>query len=116
MEGNITEVSVLQLLSTLDFTRESLTVPESLMKVTDVFVHQKQRNLSVVKVDYRIVGECPIYHVYAGVSPQFGVADVEIKVPTVEKNTKLKGSPFKGWSRLVYSHTYYAYCQEFPPC
>ena len=30
--------------------------------------------------------------------------------------TELKRSPFKAWSRLVYSHTCYAYCQGFLPC
>ena len=42
-------------------------------------------------------------------------ADAEIKVPFVE-NTELKGSPFKAWSRSVYSHVCYAYCQEYLPC
>ena len=28
---------------------------------------------------------------------------------------QLKHSPFKAWSRSVYSHTCYAYCQEFLP-
>ena len=44
--------------------------------------------------------------------PQWGDADAEIKVPSGE-NTELKRSPFKDWSRSVYSHTYYAYCQGF---
>ena len=43
-------------------------------------------------------------------SPQWGAADAEIKVPYVE-NTEHKGSPFKAWSRSVYSHTRYAYYQ-----
>ena len=30
-----------------------------------------------------------------------------------DENTELKGSPFKAWSRSVYSHTCYAYCQGF---
>ena len=42
---------------------------------------------------------------------QWGAADAEIKVPSGE-NTLL---PFKVWSRSVYSHTCYAYCQEFLP-
>ena len=41
---------------------------------------------------------------------QWGAADAEIKVPSGE-NTDLKRSPFKTWSRSVYSHTCYAYCQ-----
>ena len=45
-------------------------------------------------------------------APQWGAADAEIKVPSGE-NTELKRSPFKAWSRLVYSHTCYAYCQGF---
>ena len=47
-------------------------------------------------------------------SPQWGAADAEIKVPSGE-NTEIKRSPFKVWSRSVYSHTCYAYCQEFLP-
>ena len=47
--------------------------------------------------------------------PRWGAADAEIKVPPGE-NTELKRSPFKAWSRSVYSHTCYAYCQEFLPC
>ena len=47
--------------------------------------------------------------------PQRGAVDAEIKVPFGE-NTELKRSPFQGWSRSVYSHTYYAYCQGFLPC
>ena len=47
-------------------------------------------------------------------TPQWGAADAEIKVPSGE-NTELKRSPFKAWSRSVYSHTCYAYCQELLP-
>ena len=39
----------------------------------------------------------------------------KIKVP-FGVNTELKRSPFKAWSRSIYSHTCYAYCQEFLPC
>ena len=49
------------------------------------------------------------------VNPQWGAADAEIKVPSGE-NTELKRSPFQAWSRSVYSHTCYAYCQGFLPC
>ena len=49
------------------------------------------------------------------ISTQWGAADAEIKVPSVE-NTDLKRSLFKAWSRSVYSHTCYAYCQEILPC
>ena len=45
----------------------------------------------------------------------WGAAKSEIEVPSAE-NTELKGSPFKTWSRLVYSHTCYAYFQGFLPC
>ena len=48
-------------------------------------------------------------------APQWGAADAEIKVPSGE-NTELKHSPFIAWSRSVYSHTCYAYCQGFLPC
>ena len=47
--------------------------------------------------------------------PQWGAADKEIKVPSGE-NTELKRSPFTAWSRSVYSHACYAYCQGFLPC
>ena len=47
--------------------------------------------------------------------PQWGAADAEIKVPSGE-NTELKRSPFQAWSRSVYSHTCYAYCQGFLSC
>ena len=50
----------------------------------------------------------------SAVSPQWGVADAEIKVPSGE-NIELKRSPIKAWSRSVYSHTCYAYCKDFLP-
>ena len=50
-----------------------------------------------------------------GGDPQWGAADAEIKVPSGE-NTELKRSPFQAWSRSVYSHTWYAYCQGVLPC
>ena len=48
-------------------------------------------------------------------APQWGAADAEIKVPSGE-TTELKRSHFKAWSRSVYRHTCYAYCQGFLPC
>ena len=48
-------------------------------------------------------------------SPQWGAADAEIKVLSGE-NTELKRSPFKAWSKSVYSQTCYAYCQGFLSC
>ena len=48
-------------------------------------------------------------------TPQWGAADAEIKAPSGE-NTELKCSPFEAWSRSVYSHTCYTYCQGFIPC
>ena len=48
------------------------------------------------------------------ISAQWGAADAEIKVPSGE-NTELKRSPFKAWSRPLYSHTCYTYCQGFLP-
>ena len=47
--------------------------------------------------------------------PQWGAADAEIKVPSVE-NTELEGSPFKAWGRSIYSHACYAYSQECLLC
>ena len=46
---------------------------------------------------------------------QWGAADAEIKVPSGE-NTELKRSPFQAWSKSVYSHACYVYCQGFLPC
>ena len=48
-------------------------------------------------------------------NPQWGAVDAEIKVPPGE-NTELERSLFDAWSRSVYSHTCYAYCQAFLPC
>ena len=47
-------------------------------------------------------------------TPQWGAADAEIKVPSGE-NTEFERSPFIAWSRSIYSHTCYAYCQGFLP-
>ena len=52
---------------------------------------------------------------YPCATPQWGAADTEIKFPSGE-NTELKRFPFKAWSRSIYSHTCYAYCQGFFPC
>ena len=52
--------------------------------------------------------------VFASAS-QWGAADAEIKVPSGE-NTDLQRSPFKAWSKSVYSHTCYAYRQGFLSC
>ena len=48
-------------------------------------------------------------------APKWGAANAEIKVLSGE-NTELKRSPYKAWSRSVYSHACYDYCQEFLPC
>ena len=47
--------------------------------------------------------------------PQWGATDAEIKVPS-DESTELKGSPFIAWSRSVYCHACYTYCQGFLPC
>ena len=47
--------------------------------------------------------------------PRLGPADAEIKAPSGE-NTELRRSPFRAWSRSVYSHKCYAYCQGSLPC
>ena len=57
---------------------------------------------------------CCCFH-FVVLSPQWGTADAEIKVPSGE-NTELKRSPFQAWSRSVYNHTCYAYCQGVLPC
>ena len=46
---------------------------------------------------------------------QWRAVDAEIKVPSGE-NTELKRSPFKAWSRSVYSYIFYAYREGFLPC
>ena len=46
---------------------------------------------------------------------QWGTTDAKNKDPCVE-NPELKGSPFKAWSRSVFSQACYAYCKEFLPC
>ena len=53
-------------------------------------------------------------HFSFATSPQWGVEDAEVKVIS-DENTELKRSPFKVWSRLVYSLACYAYCQKFLP-
>ena len=55
---------------------------------------------------------CPNGIFSLGNSLQWGAADAEIKVSSGE-NAELKRSPFKAWSRSVYSYTCYAYCQGF---
>ena len=75
---------------------------------------------SVLRVIVRWIMETHRYRMHIRVNiycigaPQWGAADAEIKVPS-DENTELKSSPFKVWSRSVYSHTCYAYCQEFLP-
>ena len=54
---------------------------------------------------------CLIRH--SSLTPHWEAADAEIKV-SFDENTKLEGSSFKAWSRLVYSHISYAYCQGLP--
>ena len=72
--------------------------------------------LSTARLFAVLIAAFPVYStLFSPESPlQLGAADAEIKVPSVE-NTELKGSPFEAWSRSAYSHTCYAYCQEFLP-
>ena len=42
------------------------------------------------------------------IAPQWGAADVEIKISS-DESTELKGPPFKDRSRSVYCHACYAY-------
>ena len=81
---------------TVVYTRTSA----SLFQVTVVMV------VVAFSLRARIRGECST--MYSPPAPQWGAADAEIKVPSGE-NTELKRSPFKAWSRSVYSHTCYAY-------
>ena len=59
-----------------------------------------------------LCGSPCIWYPISIVSPAVGTADAEMKEPSV-KNQELKDSPFKAWSRSVYSHACYAYCQGF---
>ena len=54
-------------------------------------------------------------NIFLQVPLQWGAADAEIKVPS-DESTEFKRSPFKAWSRSVYSRTCYACCQGFLPC
>ena len=67
-----------------------------------------------VSTIYSYVCLCIIF-THSDTTPQWGAADAEIKAPSGE-NTELKRSPFIAWSRSVYSHTCYAYCQGVLPC
>ena len=55
------------------------------------------------------------FQLYISLTPQWGAADAEIKVPSGE-NTELKRSPFQAWGGSVYSHTCCACCQGVLPC
>ena len=49
---------------------------------------------------------------YKGGPPRpLGTVEAEIKVLSVERS-ELKGSPFKAWSRSVYSHACHGYCHS----
>ena len=54
-------------------------------------------------------------HCLSSFLPAVGSCGRRIKVPSGEI-TELKRSPFKAWSRSVYSHTCYAYCQGVLLC
>ena len=47
---------------------------------------------------------------------QWGTADTEVKVPSVENPELTKGLPCKSWNRSEYSHACFTHCQEFLPC
>ena len=84
------------------------------------YCHQLMYPVSAQGVVERIINvRYYYYYINKFIAPynnrQWAAADAEIKVQSVE-NTELKGSPFKTWSRSVYSHTCYAYCQGFLPC
>ena len=64
---------------------------------------------------YLSVVLCNMYTLLLVRLPAVGAVKQEIQVPSGE-NTELECSPFKAWSRSVYSHTCYAYCQGFLPC
>ena len=72
------------------------------------------RHLDVTKVSWCFEPSQPL-RATSRLTPQWGAADAEIKVPSGE-NTELKRSAFKAWSRSVYNLTCYAYCQGFLPC
>ena len=84
--------------------REKLAVVSSSIGVTPRLLEVRDK-LAIVSSSIGVTPD----------SPQWGAADAEIKVPSGE-NTELKRSRFKTWSRSVYSHKCYTYCQGFLPC
>ena len=58
---------------------------------------------------------CRVQPSYLGVDLQWGTTYAEIKVPSVEnaRLTLYNVLPLKSWNRLGYSHSFFAYCQEF---
>ena len=53
--------------------------------------------------------------IYCGLFLAVGSCGRRNKVPS-DENTEHKRSPFKAWTRSVYSHKCCAYCQEVFPC
>ena len=79
----------------------------------DCFLSGVETNKNDVAVLFSDAFECNIFDTVR--DPGSGELRMQKSVPSGE-NTELKRSPFKAWSRSVYSHTCYAYCQGFLPC
>ena len=90
------------------FKIQTLTQPHSSLRFTLIFSKLTER----YQVFGYIVKPSIIQSVVLFTAPQWEAADTEIKVPSGE-NAELKCSPFRAWRTSVYSHTCYAYCQEF---
>ena len=62
------------------------------------------------------VGAIIIFIILLPLCPRSGeLRTQKLKSRLVRTRTELKHSPFKAWSRSVYSHTCYAYCHRFLP-
>ena len=99
---NFTPISIMSMISVV------ASVGNSSISKEPLFIRQVEKWVNNFK---RIYAD----RIGLNVLPQLGAADAEIKVSSGE-NTELKRSPFQAWSRSVYSHTCYAYCEGFLPC
>ena len=111
--GSIPLVQLGTFLPESTFSADSYSVRTPLCAVTCIYIcaHIKDRlffSSTAISVEQN-------FGLKPWVMTQWGAADAEIKVPSGE-NTELKRSPFQAWSRSVYSHTCYAYCQGVLPC
>ena len=79
-----------------------------------IIISNTENKLQSIYICNLVISLDPLPVFFCTRPPQWGAADAEIKVPSGE-NIERKRSPFEAWSRSVYSHTFYAYCQGFLP-